>query len=106
LEEAGLGERVLLVVPVDRVTGLYQGDGVSIPQSVSIFNVYQTNDAGLPGAPIHQQNVENWDASSEDGPRNGDRGGWLEPVNHTTIDNSPAVLERIIARITDHLLND
>ena len=99
LEQAGLDDRVLLAVPVDRVTVLYAGDSASMPQTVRVFNVYQTNDGLLPGAPIEQANVDNWDASRVRAPADGERGGRLRSVNHTTIDNSEAVLGKIRERI-------
>lgn len=99
LEQAGLGDRVLLAVLIDRAAVLYAGDTQSVPQAIPVLNVYQTNDGMLRGAPIEQANVENWDASGEKGPANGDRGGRRKPVNHTTIDNSRAVLDAVTERV-------
>ena len=48
------------------------------------------------GAPRDAPYAENWDASGEKGPENGDQGGPLKPVNHTTIDNSESVKQRIV----------
>ena len=101
LEEAGLGDRLLLTIPLDRVTALYAGDSESIPRTVPVFNIFQTNDGLLRGAPIEQPNVENWDASGERGPANGEKGGRPRTVNHTNIDNSQAVLNRIAGRIAE-----
>ena len=98
LEEAGLGERILLTVLVDPITGLYQGEVDAMPQSSPVFNIYQTNDV-LRWHAVDRANVENWDASGELAPEEGDRGGPLVPVLHTTIENSQAVLDRINDRI-------
>ena len=43
----------------------------------------------------NQPNVENWDASGEEGPSKGDQGGDLKAIDHGNIDNSPDVLDRI-----------
>lgn len=99
LEEAGLDDRILLAIPLDRFTGLYRGDSESIPQIVPLFNIYQTNDNVFRGKPIDQPNVENWDASDEKGPKDGQEGGSPKPVIHITIDNSQAVLDEIMKRI-------
>ena len=61
-----------------------------------MFNIYQTNDGSAPGTAYDSPNAENWDASGEQAPENGDKGGALKPVSHTTIDNSEAVKQRIV----------
>ncbi len=99
LEAAGLGDRVLLTVLVDRVTALYAGDSSAVPRAVPVLNIYQTNDALLRGAPLDQPNVQNWDASGWRGPANGERGGRATAMNHTNIDNSQAVMDQIARRI-------
>ncbi len=99
LEVAGLGDRILLTVLVDRVTALYAGDSSSLPRAVPVLNIYQTNDALLRGAALDQPNVQNWDASGSKGPANGERGGRLTGMNHTNIDNSQAVMDKIARRI-------
>ncbi|MGB2695665.1 MAG: hypothetical protein WBD55_10835 [Dehalococcoidia bacterium] len=99
LEDMGLGDRVLLTVLVDRITALYAGNATAMPAEAPVFNIYQQNDRILRGVAVEQTNVENWDASEEDGPENGDDGGWLRRVDHVTIDNSQAVLDAIEARV-------
>lgn len=99
LEDAGLGDRVLFTVLVDRVTALYMGDARAMPRSVPVFNIYQTNDETLRGARLDGSNIENWDASNILGPEEGHQGGELRPVNHVTIDNSAAVLGAIRTRL-------
>ena len=93
------GYRIIEVVDVDRVDVLYVGDTKSRPRSVHVFNVYQRNPGPLQSAPYDAPNVENWDAGSEHGPRDGDKGGPLVPVEHTNIDNSASVKQRIIDRV-------
>lgn len=97
--EGAYGPRFIEVVNVDRSTVLYLGDTQSWPSSVRVLNIYETTDSTLPGAPRDGANIENWDASGEKAPENGDKGGAIKPVNHTTIDNSDAVKQRIIADV-------
>ncbi len=99
LERAGYGERVLLAALIDRVDAFYFGDAESMPQTALVFNAFQTNGKSFTGTPIDQPNVENWDASGEKGPKNGERGGRLRPVIHTSIDNSEAVRDRLLVQI-------
>ena len=94
--EEQYGQRIIEVVNVDRVDVLYDGDTTSWPQRAHVFNVYETNDDKLKGAPHDAANTENWNANDQLGPRDGDEGGPLTPVNHTTIDNSKSVRQRII----------
>jgi hypothetical protein len=91
--------RIIEVVDVDRVALLYIGDTQSRPRQVRVFNIFETNDAVLKGAPYDAPNATNWDAGDEQGPRDGDKGGPLAPVNHTTIDNSDSVKRRVIAEV-------
>jgi hypothetical protein len=100
LEEAGLADQILLTVLIDRVTELYAGDKESIPQSSPVFNVYLP-PAGeeIRGAVIDQANVENFDASGLQAPEQGEGGGPLAPITHTTIDNSRDVLNEVRARV-------
>jgi hypothetical protein len=100
LEEAGLGGQVLLTVLIDRVTNLYAGDTVSIPQSSPVFNVYlPAPGQDIEGGAIDQPNVENFDASGLKAPEHGEKGGALKPATHTTIDNSPDALREVAARV-------
>ncbi|MBI2723467.1 MAG: hypothetical protein HYX50_00250 [Chloroflexi bacterium] len=93
--EAQYAQRFIEVVDVDRVEVLYSGDVTSRPTTVPVFNIYEQNGI-LPGAPFDAPNVENWNASDQQAPQNGDKGGPLAPVNHTTIDNSKSVKQRIV----------
>ncbi len=94
--EAQYAPRIIEVVDVDRVDVLYDGDTTSWPHQAHVFNIYETNDDKLKGAPHDSPNTENWDASDQLGPKNGDEGGPLTKVDHTTIDNSNSVKQRII----------
>ena len=95
--EVAYADRIIDVVDIDRRNELYTGDTVSRPVRAHVFNIYETGDPALPGHPYDSPNAENWDATSELAPESGDEGGDLKPVNHTTIDNSEAVKQRIIA---------
>ncbi|MEX2227223.1 MAG: hypothetical protein WEB52_12330 [Dehalococcoidia bacterium] len=94
-------DRFVVVVDLDRVDELYTGDTASRPDVVPVFNVHESNDPTLSGEPYESPNVENWDASDEQGPESGDKGGDLKPVNHTTIDNSESVRDRIVDEVLE-----
>jgi hypothetical protein len=95
--EGQYADRIIEVVDVDRVTALYTGDTESRPTQAHVFNIYETNAEGaLKGAPYNSANVENWDVSSLKAPKNGDKGGPPAPIDHTNIDNSKEVKQRII----------
>ena len=100
--EAGYADRFVEVVNLDRVEPLYAGDTQTWPSRIRIFNVHESNDPGLSGAARDAQNVENWDATGEKAPENGDKGGALKPVDHTTIDNSESVRKRIVDDVVGH----
>jgi hypothetical protein len=95
------GDRFVVVVSVDRVDELYTGDTQARPDIVPVFNVFETNDGTLRGDAYDSPNVENWDASGEQAPEDGDSGGAPAPVNHTTIDNSDSVRNRIVDEVMD-----
>ncbi len=101
LEEAGFGERIIVTVDLDRVEKLYVGNTSVRPTQAPVFSVYETSDAAFPGAPYDAPNVENWDATGEQGPEHGKDGGPLTPVRHTTIDDSAAVRERIVQEVLE-----
>ena len=67
--------------------------------TVHVFNIYEHNGGALQGAAYDVPNAENWDASDQQAPRDGDQGGPLQPVNHTTIDNSKSVKQRIVEQV-------
>jgi predicted alpha/beta hydrolase family esterase len=97
LEDA-YGERMIAVVDIDRVfragpLDFYSGDEISRPDAAYVFNVYETNDP-MHADPYNMPNAENWDASGVDGTDG-------EPVVHTTIDNSPAVHDRIVDEVLE-----
>jgi hypothetical protein len=97
--EQQYGPRMTATVVVDRISDLYIGNTTEYPTTSPVFNVYQTNSGVLGGAPLDRPNVENWDASGEQGPEDGDKGGDLVPVSHVTIDNSRSVRDRIVAEV-------
>jgi hypothetical protein len=89
--------RFIDVVELDRNEYFYSGDTTSKPTQAHVFSIYETTSDILKGVPyLGAPNAELWDASHELGPENGDKGGALKPVTHTTIDNSQAVKLRII----------
>jgi hypothetical protein len=79
------------------VTTLYTGDTQSRPARAHVLNIYEHNGGTLQGAAYDSVNATNWDASDQQAPSNGDKGGALAAVNHTTIDNSAAVKAVIVA---------
>ncbi len=89
--------RFIEIVELDRSEFVYLGDLQSKPKQAHVFSIFETNSDTLSGVPYTgAPNVELWDASGESGPENGDRGGAMKPVTHTTIDNAPSVKQRII----------
>jgi hypothetical protein len=102
LEEAGLGDRIVKTVVIDRVTALWSGS-MALPQSTPVFNVYIAVGDTVEGVGIEQDNVENWDASQVQAPENGEKGGKLIAVNHTTVDNSPDVRDRVLQEVREAL---
>jgi hypothetical protein len=104
LEAAGFADRLLLSVLIDRSTALYAGDAASLPKQSPVVNFYlpagaSREEEGPPGAPINQPNVENIDSSLMQAPEHGEEGGDLVQVSHSTLDNSPEVLEQMLARV-------
>jgi hypothetical protein len=99
--EGQYASRIIDVINVDRVEALYTGN-VLWPQQVHVFNIYETNDKGLSGSAHDGTNIENYDASGEQAPENGDKGGDLKPVEHTTIDNSKSIRDRIVDDVMAH----
>ena len=97
--EGQYGDRIIEVVDVDRVDTLYDGDTTSRPRQVHVFNIFERNGGPLQGSSYDASNAENWDASDQLAPRDGDRGGPLQPVTHTTIDNSKSVKQHIIEQV-------
>ena len=90
-------DRFIDVVELDRSEFVYLGDTRSKPRQAHVFSIFETTSDALKGVPyLGAPNAELWDASNELGPANGDKGGPLKPVTHTTIDNSQAVKRRII----------
>src|SRR4029077_18902788 len=84
-------------VELDRSEFAYGGDVPSKPKQVHVLSIFETTSDVLSGVPYRDApNAELWDASGEMAPENGDKGGALKPVTHTTIDNSASVKQRII----------
>ncbi len=89
--------RFIVDVSLDRSEFAYGGDTQSKPNQTPVLSIIETNSDVLSGVPhTGAANAEVWDASGEMGPEKGDKGGAMKPVTHTTIDNSPAVKQRII----------
>jgi len=89
--------RFIDVVELDRVEFAYTGDTQSKPRQAHVFSIFETRSGVLSGsAYTGAANAELWDATGELAPERGDKGGALQPVIHTTIDNSPSVKQRII----------
>lgn len=89
--------RFIDVIELDRSEYVYLGDTASKPRQAHVFSIFETRSDILQGVPyLDAPNAELWDASNELGPENGDKGGALKPVTHTTIDNSQAVKQRIV----------
>lgn len=95
--EARYADRIVLDAELDRSEFAYSGDKTSKPQQVHVLSIFESNSDALSGVPYSgSANVDLWDASNEQGPKNGDKGGPLERVTHTTIDNAQSVKQRII----------
>jgi pimeloyl-ACP methyl ester carboxylesterase len=99
--EAEYADRIAAVVAVDRYEGLYEGDVGARPRVVPVFNIYQLNSGIFNGAPYDSTNVENWDATGEQGPAEGDEGGDSAPITHTNLDNSESVRTRIVDEVME-----
>jgi hypothetical protein len=96
--EPEYADRFIAVVDVDRIQGNYAGDIASHPQTIPVFNLFQTNEVGLGGAAHDAPNFTNFDASAIT-VENDD--GEQEPVKHTTMDNSPDVRGWIVDNVTE-----
>ncbi|MEX2159236.1 MAG: hypothetical protein WEB04_07520 [Dehalococcoidia bacterium] len=105
LEAAGLADRITLNILIDRVADLYSGDATSLPQQSTTVNYYLPANEQYHGVPFEQTNFENVDVSGEVAPEGGEQGGKILPAVHTTIDNSPSLLDKIEARIAQALSN-
>lgn len=101
LEAAGLGEQVVLTVLIDRSGALYGGTLSTFPSVSPMLIFYQQGAAG--SSPLDAPNAENVDAASFLAPEQGEEGGDLVTATHATIDNSPDVLEVVMARVFDRL---
>jgi hypothetical protein len=89
--------RIIEDVELDRSEFAYGGDTQSKPKQVHVLSIYETSSDVLSGVPYTDApNAELWDATAEMAPENGDKGGALKPVSHTTIDNAASVKQRII----------
>jgi hypothetical protein len=101
--ETAYADRIIDVIDVDRVDSLYTGDTRSRPRRAHLFNIYEQASAELSGAPYDSPNATNWDAADQEAPSDGDKGGPLAPVNHTTIDNSASVKAVVVAEAVRRL---
>jgi hypothetical protein len=91
--EEEYADRIIAIVDLDRVEELYIGNLTARPVIADVFNVYETTDGRLRGAPYDSPNVENWDASAEE--HDG------EPVTHTTIDTAATVRARVVEEVME-----
>jgi len=99
--EDRFADRIVAIVDVDRAEVLYNGDLQSRPDRARVFNIFETNDKILKGSAYESPNVENWDASAEQGPEHGQDGGKDVPINHTIIDNTKSIRERIVDEVME-----
>lgn len=102
LEDAGLSDRIVVTVILDRIEDYYNGDLTSMPHSSALVSVYQRNTPG--GAPVDGATVFNYDASQDTAPADDGKDSEL-PVTHVTIDNSKAVRD-LIANVVLARAND
>lgn len=86
----------LLGVLVDRTNVIYDRPAENFPVRVPLYNFFQTNE-GWHGVAIDQPNVTNYDQSRETAPiAPADGGGGTAIVTHRSLDDSPAVQERML----------
>ncbi len=89
----------VLGVLVDRTAALYDRPASEMPAHARLLNFFQTNE-GWHGVHIDAPNVVNFDASSEMAPvAPSDGGGGPALVTHKTLDDAPAVQQRIVDEI-------
>ncbi len=88
--------RRMFGVLIDRTTVLYDRPAAEMPWHTPLLNIYQLNE-GWHGMPIEQPNVTNIDASEELAPIAPSDGGGPGPalVSHKTLDDAPAVQQRV-----------
>ena len=89
------GDRMFGVM-IDRTIALYDRGATEMPERTPLLNVFQTNE-GWHGDVIDAPNVVNFDASAEHAPiaPSDHGGGGIVLVTHKTLDDSPAVQQRI-----------
>jgi hypothetical protein len=89
----------LLGVLVDRSNVIYDRPAENFPVRVPLYNFFQTNE-GWHGVPLGLPNVTDYDQSREMAPiAPADGGGGPATVTHRSLDDSPAVQERILQAI-------
>ena len=94
LEERYAGR--IFGVLIDRTIALYDRAADEMPATIPLLNVFQLNE-GWHGLPIDAPNVTNFDASAERAPVSpSDGGGGPAIVSHKTLDDAPAVQQRIV----------
>jgi hypothetical protein len=104
LDEAH-GERMLGVL-VDRTIALYDRPVDEWPELTRILNFFQLNE-GWHGILIDRANVTNFDESAETAPVPSLGGeGPVGTVDHTTLDDSPVVQQRIIDAVMAWVLEE
>ncbi len=93
--EDGFTDRLLGIL-VDRSNILYDRPAENYPARVPLLNFFQTNE-GWHGVAVDLPNVTNYDQSREIAPiAPADGGGGPAIVTHRSLDDSPAVQERIV----------
>ncbi len=84
---------------IDRTTVLYDRNATEMPVRTPLLDIFQTNE-GWHGEPIDQPNITNVDASREEAPiAPSDGGGGPALVSHKTLDDAPAVQQRIVSAV-------
>jgi pimeloyl-ACP methyl ester carboxylesterase len=86
----------VLGVMVDRTNIIYDRPAENFPEQTLLLNFFQTNE-GWHGEAIGLPNVVNFDSSAEQAPiAPADGGGGIATVRHRSLDDSPAVQQRIV----------
>ncbi|MBI5284513.1 MAG: hypothetical protein HY874_05395 [Chloroflexi bacterium] len=90
-------------VLIDRTTALYDRNAAEFPSRTRVLNVYQLNE-GWHGHPLDLPNITNVDESAERAPiALSDGGGAPALVSHKTLDDAPAVQQRIVDAVISWL---
>jgi hypothetical protein len=85
----------LLGILIDRSNVIYDRPAENFPERVPLYNFFQTNE-GWHGVAIDRPNIANYDESDALAPNPLDGGGGQGIVTHRSLDDSPAVQERLV----------